>query len=277
MFDASRPISSSDSCAHLERPAEEAAHDALQAAPRHSSPSLGKNGRDLARAYELKFVVSQAQAAEIESLLATKLSLDPHVDPEMDRGYRVATLYCDTPQRHVFHRQGRFKLFKLRLRKYGLDQSVYLERKARRKDFVRKLRSSVEIGVLPNFAAEVFPTNGFGGWYHRQLRRNGLQPACLIEYHRTAYFGHGDEGAIRLTFDRQIRGGLATGWSFELPQRFASILTDQVICEFKFRGNLPSVFKSVIEAKQLVPGRVSKYRLCMLALDEAAAGSSAHG
>jgi hypothetical protein len=277
MFDAFRPISTPDSSDDATGRHLDAALPHKIGSPRHTSPSLRQAGADGRRAYELKFLLSHQQAATIEDRLAAQLTVDPHADPASGGGYRVATLYCDTPQWHVFHRQGRFKLFKLRLRKYGVDGLVYLERKARRKDFVRKLRSSIEIDLLSAFAAEVFPTNGYGGWYHRQLRRNQLQPVCLVEYQRTAYFSHGDEGPIRLTFDRHIRGGLVDAWSFEPPARMERVLTDQVVCEFKFRGTVPTVFKSVIEAMQLIPGRVSKYRLCVEALGATGNGSAADG
>jgi hypothetical protein len=243
--------------------------------PLHESPSLRRNAANEPRAYELKFLLTPHQAAEVESRLAQSLSLDPHADPTCGNGYRVTTLYCDTPNRDVYHRRGRYKLFKLRLRRYGLVNQIFLERKAKRKDLVRKRRSIMELDDLRWFT-ESNNLSGFAGWYHRQLRRNQLEPTCLVEYLRTAYFGTSEESPIRLTFDRHIRGGLMHEWSFQLPARVEPVLVDRVVCEFKFRGVLPSMFKSVIEAMQLIPGRVSKYRLCVQAASVNEIGSVAH-
>src|SRR5262245_56244122 len=114
---------------HLYHPphADEHAHH-------HASPSLRRHQADGARAFELKFLLSPEQAAAVESRLALALAPDPHADSPGAAGYHVTTLYCDTPQWDVFYQQGRYKLFKLRLRQYGRAGHVFFERKARRKD-----------------------------------------------------------------------------------------------------------------------------------------------
>jgi hypothetical protein len=204
------------------------------------------------------------QADEVEARLATWLRPDPHHDA--GSAYRVTTLYCDTPEWDVFHQQGRYRLFKLRLRRYGAGEHVYLERKAKRRDEVRKLRSSVAMEQLAEFSEAELGLAGYGGWYRRQLRRNRLRPVCLVEYERTAYYNSGESGPVRLTFDREIQGGLVDDWSFQMPGRTERVLRDRVVCEFKFRGVLPAAFKAVVEAMKLEPGRASKYRLCVQAL-----------
>jgi hypothetical protein len=282
MFEAASRISSTPEAApdkapalHLYQPSAGDDHS-----HRHASPSLHRKRAGGARAFELKFLLSPEEASEVEYRLGPILQLDPHADPARENRYRITTLYCDTPRWQVFHQQGRFRLFKLRLRRYGESEQIYLERKAKRKDHVRKLRSSIAMELLGGFAepAKILDDkalNGFGGWYHRQLRRNELRPACLVEYQRTAYFGASADGPVRLTFDRQVHGGLVDAWSFEMPARQEQILTSQVVCEFKYRGPMPALFKSAMEAMQLTPGRVSKYRLCVQALG-AAGGSAAH-
>src|SRR5262245_6846348 len=100
----------------------------------HASPSLDRLRADGPRAFEFKFLLDPAQALEVEARLAAGLSLDPHADEANGNGYQVTTLYCDTPQWDVFHRQGRYRLFKLRLRRYGQAEHVFLERKAKRKN-----------------------------------------------------------------------------------------------------------------------------------------------
>jgi SPX domain protein involved in polyphosphate accumulation len=228
------------------------------------SPSFDRSRSDHRRAFELKFLLSPEQAFEIEAQLAPLLSTDSHADEADDRGYRVTTIYCDTPRWDVYHRAGRHKFVKLRLRRYGQAEEVFLERKLKRGDRVLKFRSSTALETVQRFA-QTSLVDGNAARYHRQLLRNELRPACLVEYHRKAFFHNGSDGPIRLTFDRGIQGGLIDDWSFRTPEATNHVLDGQVVGEFKFRGPMPTVFKSVVESMQLVPGRVSKYRLCVLA------------
>ncbi len=211
----------------------------------------------------MKFLLSEELAREVEERLASRLSLDPHADPSRGNGYHIRTLYCDTPQLDVFHRVGRYRLFKFRLRQYGVSPKVFLERKSKRGHLVRKRRSTIPLEQIGCFA-DGPPTSGWeGDWYYRQLARNRFAPVCLIGYDRVAYYGTCSEGPLRLTFDRQIHGGLTSDWSLTPLETSQPLLTGLVVCEFKFRGALPSVFKSVIESLQLSPCGVSKYRHCI--------------
>jgi hypothetical protein len=76
-----------------------------------------------------------------------------------------------------------------------------------------------------------------------------------------------------LTFDRDIRSRLVNEWVLELPGDGIPVLTGQVVCEFKFRGALPALFKGVIQELALEPTGVSKYRHCL----RAAGGTGTNG
>src|SRR5262249_52795343 len=56
------------------------------------------------------------------------------------------------------------------------------------------------------------------------------------------------------------RGVDANGWNVDVFANGISILDHDVICEFKYRGFLPALFKELIRALQLTPSPVSKYR-----------------
>ncbi|HTN73940.1 MAG TPA: polyphosphate polymerase domain-containing protein [Pirellulaceae bacterium] len=223
------------------------------------SPSL-RTTHDRTPAYEMKFLLSEAQAFAVEARLQSRLTLDPHA---VGNGYHLTTLYCDTPRWEVFHRAGRFRLFKCRLRRYDQSSTIFLERKAKRREEVRKRRSTIAIDQLDRFAVAATDQPWEGGWYQQQLSRNNLRPTCLIEYDRVAYFGHSDEGPLRLTFDRHVVGGLTNAWSFETPATRHDLLPGQVVCEFKYRATLPSLFKATICDLQLLTRGVSKYRHCI--------------
>jgi hypothetical protein len=224
------------------------------------SPSLNSAAERGLRACEMKFLVADRLAREIEERLQPHLLPDPHGNPDEGNAYHIRTLYCDTPERAVLQRLGRYRLFKLRLRQYGASPRVFLERKSKRGEVVRKRRTTIPLDQVANIAVGQPDAAWEAGWFHRQLLRNRLVPVCQIEYQRIAYYGSSSEGPLRLTFDRQIRGGLSGTWSLAPLPATEPILPGLVVCEFKFRGMLPALFKSAIEALQLVPRGVSKYR-----------------
>lgn len=238
-----------------------------------ASPSL--HGREVP-AFELKFLLDEATAGEVEARLRPALSLDPHGSSACGGGYQLATLYFDTQRLDMYRRVGRHKFFKCRLRRYDGADRIYLERKSKRGDRVHKRRSAIDLDQLSCFAQPNSANEWAGDWYQRQLVRHELQPVCLIEYRRIAYFAARGEGPVRLTFDREIRGGLTADWSFAAPHQRQRLLANFVVCEFKFRGSLPASFKTVLHDLQLAPQGVSKYRQCMMASGAAGNGSADH-
>ena len=213
----------------------------------------------------MKFLLDPAKAAELERLLQGSLSLDPHADLDHGNAYSLTTLYCDTPDLAVFHRRGRYRLFKFRLRRYGASGRIYLERKSKRRLEVRKRRAVIGLGEIERFQHSPGGNGWTGAWYHSQLARNQFQPVCLLHYDRVAYFGPGEHGALRLTFDHNISGALVNTWSFEPSAEQHRLFAEQIVCELKYRGPLPALFKSAIESLQLLSVGVSKYRTMLLA------------
>lgn len=240
------------------------------------SPSLDPKKSGLA-AYEFKFLLDETQARQVENHLASSMTLDPN--SAADRSYHISTLYCDTPAFDVYHRRGRHRLSKFRIRRYGESNRVYLELKSKRKQEVRKRRTSIEIQRLNDLTQDCISDCLEALAYGRQLRRIDARPVVLIEYDRVAYFAPGPHGALRLTFDRQIRGGASQSWTLNRPPETFDLLRDRVVCEFKFRGAMPSLFKTVVQEMNLAVCGVSKYRLCIQALgliNASNQGSSAH-
>ena len=213
----------------------------------------------------MKFLLDPPKAVELERLLQGALSLDPHADLVQGNSYSLTTLYCDTPDLAVFHRRGRYRLFKFRLRQYGNSERIYLERKSKRRLQVRKRRAVVDLHELERFEQAPGRNGWAGAWYHSQLVRNRFQPVCILNYDRVAYFGPSEHDVLRLTFDRSITGSLVSAWSFNQPAERYRLFADKVICELKYRGPLPALFKSAIEALQLLPVGVSKYRALLIA------------
>jgi hypothetical protein len=249
--------------------------DAASLAAVSQSPSLARPVRGSEPAREMKLLLSESQAREVELRLGPLLTLDPHADPAQGNSYRLSILYCDTPKLDVMHRRGRYRLFKFRVRRYGESNQIYLERKSKRGTQVRKRRAAIEMAELACFHEASPPQSWAGSWYHRQVRRNQFSPVCLIQYERVAYFGACGTGPIRLTFDRKVRGTLRADWSLAEPPDSTLLMPDMVVCEFKFRAALPALFKSVLQVLQLTPQGASKYRACLRTCGQAEKGTSA--
>jgi hypothetical protein len=216
-------------------------------------------------AYEMKFLLDAEQALQVERLLEGRLAIDPHARPDLGNAYQITTLYCDTPAWEVFHRVGSHRRRKYRLRRYGAEPSVHLERKIKRGERVRKRRSVVSENELSRLSQLESPADWPGAWFHRRLLRQRLWPVCCLTYRRIAYVGESAEGPLRVTFDRGLRGAVVNDWNCAIPHDALPLFADRVICEFKFRGALPGLCKSVIRQLQLSPCGVSKFRQCLRA------------
>jgi len=211
-------------------------------------------------AYELKFLLTEAQAKEVEVRAAGRLAPDPHADPALGGAYETTSLYCDTAQFDVFHRTGAFKRRKHRLRRYSTTPWIFLERKSKWGDRVEKRRTMVPGTDLALFAGPASATTWPGHWFHRHLMYRQLAPVCRIAYERVAFMGETADGPLRLTFDRNIRGVFTPHWCLAGFEGGLPVLTGGVVCEFKYRAYLPGLFKEIIQAMRLTPGPVSKYR-----------------
>lgn len=234
------------------------------------SPSIQRTVGEDMLAFELKFLIAESLAQQVQAWAAAHMQADAYADPRLGGAYQTTTLYLDTPQRDVFHRAAGHRSRKFRLRRYGSESRIYLERKTRRGDRVEKRRSDVQLHELATLA-EPPQANGWpGDWFHTFITERTLRPACRLTYERTAFVQSSEQGPLRMTLDRQIRGAIAHHWDLTPLDEGHGILHEHVICEFKFRGALPGLFKQVICDLQLEAGSVSKYRRMMLATGFAA-------
>jgi hypothetical protein len=212
-------------------------------------------------AYELKFLIPDELADGVLRWARSNLSTDPHADRTRGDGYQVNSLYFDTAAFDVYHRLRAYGRRKFRLRRYGSETRVFLERKARANGLVRKRRTVVgESDVALLDAANAEPAWA-GDWFRRRLVARKLVPACNMSYERVARVGMTQDGPIRLTVDRGIRCQRAAGLSVPSVVHGMPVLTGQSILEFKYRIAMPALFKDALEQFNLYPTSVSKYRL----------------
>jgi VTC domain len=242
---------------------------------RIESPSLSNADDGLGPAFELKFLLDEVLARRIEECVRDRLPLDAHGDASLGGAYRTTTLYLDTVGRDVFHRSTSFKRRKYRLRRYGAEPHVFLERKSKKGDRVRKRRTAIPDEELVLLANALAVTTWTGHWFHRQSLARGLRPSCVIAYERTAYTDISPEGPMRLTIDRRLRGTPAGEWEVVPDDGGLAFLPGQAVLEFKFRTTLPALFKELLAEFRLNPGASSKYRLCLRAWGAPADGKEA--
>jgi hypothetical protein len=221
-------------------------------------------------AFEVKFILPLAQAAEAETWARARLIPDPHGN---DGVYRTVSLYCDTPAFDVYHRTPGYRRRKYRIRRYQGGPFVHLERKTRRGERVAKKRSVLPLGSLPLLEGGDPEPGWEWAWFPRQVRFRNLAPRARVAYTRTAFFGESPEGPMRLTIDRDLRGEPAAGWAPEDFTGGKELLPGRAVVEMKYAAVLPGLFRDLLGRLPASLGAASKYRLCMAAW-EAAGGRS---
>lgn len=228
------------------------------------SPGLYRDGSETP-AFEVKFLLTTAEALEVERRLRGRLAPDPHADPALGGAYRVTSVYFDTPAFDVFRRSDGYRRRKYRIRRYGMTLTAFLERKVRRKQQLRKRRTPISLDELAALASEA-PADWAGAWFAAQVAKRQLRPVCRVSYERVALIGACPVGPVRVTFDRAAVGAPATSPAPEPVAAGPRLLADEVVTEFKFLGAMPGAFKEVVEDLRLAPRSVSKYRRCVEAV-----------
>jgi hypothetical protein len=240
------------------------------------SPGL-RDDAGVVPAFELKFELSPADLVRMMAWARRHLHPDPH---GVDGCYQVTSVYCDTPQFDVFHRSAGYRSSKLRLRRYGSAPFVFLERKVKKGDRVRKRRVEVAPPELPRLASYLNgttpPAGWSAGWFLDYAVKKQVAPTCRVGYRRTAFFGVSGVQSVRLTIDENLIGVPARGWEAVPLQEGLELLPGGALLELKFQDSLPELFRGLLPDLPSRPARVSKYRrcvrLCGLAKDRSTPG-----
>lgn len=229
-----------------------------QSNPEHlQSPGLN-GGMGLGPAYEMKVHLTLEQATEIEAWAREHLLPDPH---GVNGEYDITSVYCDTPLLDVYHRSPGYKRSKYRLRRYGDASNIFLERKTKRGQKVRKKRVSVPEEQLGLLAENPCPQDWVGAWYQAKLQKKQLFPYCAVTYRRAAFLGIAENGPIRMTFDRQLAAMPFKEWRVPRVENGVPLLKTGVLLEMKFHQQMPVLFRDLLPRLPAQPARASKYRL----------------
>jgi hypothetical protein len=217
--------------------------------------------------YELKFLLPEESVEPVMAWARARIAPDPHAGP--DGTYRIHSLYLDTPRLDVYHRSRGYRSSKYRIRRYGDESLLYLERKSKARGWVRKQRTAiadVELTWLLSDGAD----ESWGGWWFRdRLRELALIPQSQVAYRRLACLGEAEGSPIRLTLDRELRCAPAATLGPLSAFDELAVAGGVTVLELKFRNALPRLFKELVREFGLSSTSASKYRrsieLCGLA------------
>jgi hypothetical protein len=215
-------------------------------------------------ATEIKFVVDTDLAARIRQWARIHLEPDPHGAGPSGDEYLTTSVYFDTDRLDVFHRRGSFGRSKYRIRRYGRDQVVFLERKLREPAVLAKRRTMAPLADLERLTSGDVEAAWPGEWFQARLLARRLRPVCQVSYRRTARLLTTGRSLVRLTLDEALAAQPASDARFSDDPGVPAINGHHIL-ELKYRYETPSLFKRLVEEFALTPEPASKYRLGMAA------------
>ncbi len=241
-----------------------------QAQPVRKAKKTGD--RMLACRYELKYLISELEAAAIVRYIRPFLEYDRYSKLQRGGMYPIVSLYLDSEDMQLCKETltGKKNRFKLRIRSYT-DEPEYprfFEIKRRINQVILKSRARVTDQDVPMLLkSRLLPPQGFST---DEAALNQFQlyaaticagPKVLIRYMRQA-FENTDENRVRVTFDRELcykvteRPEVRLGGSGWQP----NVLTNgYVILEIKFTGTHPAWLTRMAALFNLQARSVSKF------------------
>jgi hypothetical protein len=211
-------------------------------------------------AYELKFLISRDVAQSIADWAAEAMCPDPHADPALSGKYAIQTLYLDTATADVANARPGYNTTKLRVRRYGVEDLIYLEAKTKRRDRVEKRRARIPEGDLAHLQSGIAPNGWEGRFFLDRALAKGLLPATVVSYRRLAFVAGSGARPARLTLDEALTAEPERAWRVPKGPVGQPIPVEGQVLELKFASAMPPLFRQAIRVFRLAPVRVSKYR-----------------
>lgn len=205
-------------------------------------------GEVIRAGFERKYLVHESEATALLRAVARLLAPDPY-----GASYDVASLYLDTPGLASYRREAPGKW---RLRRYGEDDAVFAEFKAKPEPGrVRKRRTRLTLAE-----AALLPRGDRPRWFVRAIDEHVLRPTRLVSYRRDAFVGDLDGETVRLTLDRDVRAAASDRYGVPSTSVDGVPLTEGRILELKFARRIPDAVEGLVASLGLLPESFSKYR-----------------
>lgn len=226
--------------------------------------------------YELKYIVTEAQAQSMAEFVRAHLAPDRYTQTCANQsiGYQVCSLYLDSRDRACYSQtqQGEKNRFKLRMRFYdeAPTSPVFLEIKRRVTQVVQKKRAAISRDAAERLLRGASPEMSML-LKNSPAERDGLLDFCrlrdqigavsqvFVDYYRKAYESHrGNE--FRITFDRQVSGSaFQAGRGLRLPAERTITKIQGVVFEMKFINQPAEWMLNLARQFQLQAISVPKY------------------
>lgn len=217
--------------------------------------------------HELKYLINYQDYALVQTKLRGILSVDSHVG--QDGSYSVRSLYFDDYFNHAYHDKyaGVNKRSKYRIRIYNhSDRTINLEKKNKIDQYNHKQVASLTKDQVYELLQGNYrflldsPDNLLRVFYHECVT-NVMRPRVIVDYEREPYLF--EAGDVRITFDRNIRAGLAGFDIFDDSIPMVETLDPGLlILEVKFTEFLPEIIRKILPSKASEYAAVSKFILC---------------
>ncbi len=219
--------------------------------------------------HELKYVISEAQAAAMIQYVRPAVPPDPHAN----RGvYPVVTLYLDSSDLRLCREslEGVKNRFKLRIRSYtdAPDTPCSFEIKRRMNRIIAKSRAWVPKTDMPSVLKDSRVLSESEGdreenleqflYYQARLR---TAPVLRVRYLRQA-FESAWGNHLRVTFDRRLHFNTTVTPNIQMNGRgWQSFPGNPVVLEIKFTGRFPGWLGRIIHTFGIQDRSFSKYAL----------------
>lgn len=206
------------------------------------------------RRHELKLVLNAREAALVRDFAQLNFTED-RFSPQ-GKPYAVHSLYLDSEDFAVYHRRLDDGDTKYRIRRYGSESCVWLERKRRNGVLVRKRRERIALDALGGIFAGPVAAGEFVASFVTKVRTAHLTPRLLISYPRSAWTA-GAGARITLDWSVEARRPAGDAW-FDLSRPALSATTG-VILELKFDEERPALFGVLLQLLGREGASWSKY------------------
>jgi hypothetical protein len=222
--------------------------------------------------FEMKYLISEAVAAEIKRFIGPYLSLDRYSKLQPGGAYPIVSLYLDSKNFRLCRESltGQKNRFKLRVRNYSDDEDYpsFFEIKRRINSVILKSRAAVRQQDVANLLSGLsLPPQAYKtdvealDQFQLYTSSIGAQPKILIRYLRQAYESD-SQNRVRITFDRELCYKVTTAPEVKLDgtswQR-NSLTVGNVILEIKFTARYPAWLGRMVKCFNLRQRSISKY------------------
>ena len=216
--------------------------------------------------HELKYVITYNDYISLASSLDWIMERDKEGGPD---GYFIRSLYFDDIFRSIYHEKddGVSRRRKYRIRAYDMDDYlIRFEIKDKFDSFISKTsaritREQCDMLANCNFGGLLTSDSPVLRMAYIDARTKLLRPEVIVDYSREVFVSN--EGNVRITFDKNLRAGVATFDIFD-PKvvTVPAMDQDKLILEVKYDDFIPGFLSPLLSGRKRQLTAASKYWMC---------------